>query len=196
MSEHSKQKGKLVSSEYIKKNNLQIFNPSRPHISLPKGFSKEGYFKWWHPGFPHHQDIPANQKFCQDLLLSCCSLCRKTHCGQTFLKMLMLKAFISLRKSSYFNIWASIWLAVLPSAEIAMDPVLSTWEVKEFGFLFIRSLSRAGRRSLQWRTPHTLENWWGPYKPDRRTRNWSGHLHYSCWSTSTMATVWFYILSH
>lgn len=83
-----------------------------------------------------------------------------------------------------------------------MDPVLgsslNTWKEEEPGFLFLRSFSRAGTRSLE-RPPHQFspqKNRWAPYRPDRKTTNRSGHLHYSCWSTSSVTAVWGHIFSH
>lgn len=104
---HSKEADQLR----ILKNTLIQADPMfQPQMAFP---SKAIYFKLCCPSSPMTKIFQKKQKLHQGLLFSCCFLRRKTQCGQTFLKMLMLKAFLSLRNSSYFYIGASTWLTSL-----------------------------------------------------------------------------------
>lgn len=109
-----------------------------------------------------------------------------------------VKSFPLFEEFELFLHGASTWLTGLLLAGNAMDPVLgswlNTWEAEETSFLFLRSFSTAGTGSLE-RPSYTQKNGWAPYRPDRKTTNRPGHLHYSCWSTSSMTAVWSYIFS-
>lgn len=198
VSEHSKQRSRSVQN--IKKKSFKYLIQADAIIEFRMAFpSKATYFKLCCPNSPITKILQKNRTSIRSLLFMCCFLCRNTENEQAFLKMLMVKAFLSSRNSSYFYIGESTWLTSLPLAGNAMDPALGSWlntcEVEEIGFLFLRSFSRASTRSLE-RASQRQKNWWVPYRPDRKTTNRPGHLRYSWWCTSSLTAVWVCIFSH